>query len=105
MTNRRWRAWVLAALGLAILAASQQLRDAPAGHILEIDLRTSAGNVAQLFWHDGDGFSEAQSITLPLERTSGTFQRLRFPLPPLNLVGVRFDPTDAPAEVVVGGMR
>ena len=99
----RRRTWVLAALVSAILlgAVATRLRDDPANHTLEIDLRASAGSVAQLFWHSGDGFSEAQSIRLPLTPASDDLQQMRFSLPPLNLLGLRFDPTDAPADVWV----
>jgi hypothetical protein len=106
MTNRRRYTWMIAACCSTILSAAVgcTLHGKPAEHILEIDLRTSAGSAAQLYWHAGEGFSEAQSVRLPLER-SGNLQQLRFPLPALNLLGVRFDPTDAPADISVSGIR
>src|SRR3984893_233056 len=106
MIHRRWLASILTAIGLTIVAAALagRLRGPQAAQALEIEMRTSAGTTAQLFWDAGSGFSEDRSIRLPLQRTPDV-QRLRFALPRLRLLRFRFDPTDASAEVLLTSAR
>jgi hypothetical protein len=107
MIHRRWLAWIVTAIGLAIVAAALagRLRGPQAARTLEIEMRTSAGTTAQLYWDAGLGFSEENSIRLPLQRTPKDVQRLRFALPGRRPLGLRFDPTDAPAEVLLASAR
>lgn len=107
MTHRRRRTWILTAIGLATVGAvvANVLPGPQTAHTLEIEMRTSAGTTAQLYWDAGTGFSEGDSIRVPLQRTPEGVQRLRFDLPRLRLAGLRLDPTDAPAEVVLQGVR
>jgi hypothetical protein len=72
---------------------------------LEIEVRASAGTFAQLFWADDLTFTEERSIRLPLGATPDAFQRLRFPLPRKGVRWLRFNPTDAPGEVLIGRMQ
>jgi hypothetical protein len=71
-----------------------------------VELRTSAGTVAQLFWSDDPpNFLEDRSIRVPLQPARDEFQRLRFLLPSKGVRWIRFDPTDAPGEVLIRQMH
>ena len=67
-------------------------------------MRTSAGTFAQLFWSDAPSFTEDRSVRLPL-KSAGSVQRLVFPLPADGVSWLRFDPMDAPGDVVITHMR
>jgi hypothetical protein len=71
----------------------------------EIDLQTSVGTSAQLFWAADTGFVQERSISLPFAPTAGTFVRLRFPLPPGGVRWLRFDPIDGAGDVLIGVVR
>ena len=82
-----------------------QRRSNDHGRTLEIELATSDGTFAEVFWDDGEGFSEQRSARARLEHTPGGFQVLRFPLPDRRIGRLRFDPIDGAGSVVVRGMR
>jgi hypothetical protein len=90
-----------ALLGVAGLLAHHH-RGRPAGRALEIQLRTSAGDFAQLSWGASSGFHVERQ---PLARTPDGFQSLRFPLPVEALESVRLTPVDRPGEVEVAQLR
>jgi hypothetical protein len=100
----------LTLLGLAVIMAivvTVAWRGHPshAARSLEIDLRAPAGSAARLFWAPDLQFVEDHSIRVPLQPTSGGFQRLRFPLPSEGVRWLRFDPSDAPGEILIGKVR
>jgi hypothetical protein len=72
--------------------------------ILEIDMRTSAGTAAQLYWSTDLNFVDHRTILLPI-RAGEDFQRLRFPLPSKGFKWLRFDPTNASGEVSIRAMQ
>jgi hypothetical protein len=72
--------------------------------IVQIEMRTSAGTFAQVFWADAPAFTEERSVRLPL-KSPGSFQRLNFPVPADGASWLRFDPMDAPGEAVIKEIR
>jgi len=76
----------------------------PAGAALEIDLRIDQPLAAQLFWDTGRGINETDSLRQKYEPHTA-LQTLRFPLPSGSVKGLRFDPLDDAATVVVRGIR
>jgi hypothetical protein len=111
MSSRHRLVWAgLAAVGLVVLIViivnlGQRRRPSHSSRTFEIEMRASAGTSAQLFWAADLRFVEERSIRIPLQPGSEGFQRLRFPLPPDGIRWLRFDPTDAPAEILIGRMR
>ena len=100
----------LGAVGLVVLIVIvfnvvQHRSSSHSRRTFEIEMRASAGTSAQLFWADDLHFVEERSIRVPLQPTPEGFQRLRFPLPPGGVRWLRFDPTDAPGEVLIGRVR
>jgi hypothetical protein len=85
-----------------LLAAKQP--PVAGGRVLEVELQTSAGTFAQVFWNDGAGFSDARSSRAPLARTPGGYQVVRLALPDTEVQALRFDPTDAPGEFAIRRM-
>jgi hypothetical protein len=73
--------------------------------ILEVEMRASAGSVAQLFWAPDLHFVEERSIRVPIQPGLEGLQRLRFPLPSRGVRWLRLDPTDAPAEILIGRVQ
>src|SRR4051812_27403895 len=71
---------------------------------LEIDVR-ARGTFAKLFWGADPQFADDRSIRVPLQPASDGFQRLRFPLPARGTRWLRFDPSDAPGEVLIGKVQ
>ena len=96
------------ALALALLVAPLVIagcgRPSSPTRILEIEMRTSAGTFAQVFWADAPAFTEERSVRLPL-KSPGSFQRLYFPLPADGVSWLRFDPMDAPGEALIRHIR
>src|SRR6266851_3912548 len=111
MSSRHRLVWAaIAAAGLVVLIViifnvGQRRRPSHASRTFEIEMRTSAGTSAQLFWAADLRFVEERSVRIPLQPGPEGFQRLRFPLPPNGIRWLRFDPTDAPADVLIGRMR
>lgn len=71
---------------------------------LEVYLSIDHPQAAQLFWDLGRGINEADSLRSDYERHDG-LQTLRFPLPATPLKGLRFDPLDGEAQLVIRGLR
>ena len=108
-TSRRRRlvlVLIAVAIGVvAIVAVTLGRAGQPSRKVLEIEMRASAGGVAQLYWADDrTGVSDERSIRIPLSAARG-LQRLQFVLPRGPLTALRFDPTDAPGEVWIGRVR
>ena len=99
--------YLLAVLGLAVLIVvfTGRGRSSQAPRTLELEMQASAGTVAQLFWSSDVGFVEERSSRVPLLPTPDAFQHLRFPLPPASIRWLRFDPIDAPGEVLIDNVR
>jgi hypothetical protein len=96
-------AFSLGAAAIGLLAIVRERPRPPT--TLEIDLRASAGVAAQLYWVGGQpGIADERSIRVPL-KLSSELQRLRFALPRGRLTALRFDPTDAPADVWIRHAR
>ena len=72
--------------------------------VVQIEMRTSAGTFAQLFWADAPAFTEERSVRLPL-KSPGSLQRLNFPVPAGGVSWLRFDPMDAPGEAVIRNIQ
>lgn len=92
---------VLLLLAVAFRPARDRQAAAPLW-IFEIELRASAGSVAQLFWTPEINFVEEHSARLPIQ-AGGSIQTLRFRLP-RGVRWLRLDPTDAAGEVLIGRM-
>jgi hypothetical protein len=94
----------VAVAAAAVLTSGRVDRSArPA--VLEIEIEASAGSAAQLFWSDDrPAFDGSQSMIVPLQPGVDGPQRLRFVLPPRDIGWLRFDPTDARADVLIGDM-
>jgi hypothetical protein len=75
------------------------------GRVLEIRMRSSDGEFAEIWWDSGSGFRAQQSARLPLARTPDAFQSVRFTLPAESLRQLRLDPIDRPGEVFVEDVR
>ena len=70
-------------------------------------MRVSDGRFAEVFWSadvwsTDVSFTPERSVRLPLHVGGTELQRLRFPFPPRDVRWLRFDPTDAAGEIVVG---
>lgn len=90
-----------AAVGIA--AALFHVAAAPsAPRVLEIRMRTTAGDSARLSWESGSGTRVQQ---LPLARTPDGFQVLRFSLPGETARSVRLHPIDRPGELFIEYIR
>lgn len=76
----------------------------PAGLQLEIELESDRPSGAQVFWDDGNGVSEKNSIRQQYEPQTGV-QVLRFALPLGPIKALRFDPLEGPGIVRVRAMR
>ncbi len=71
---------------------------------MEMDLTTSIGNQAQIFWDTGNGISEADSHRATLT-PSPNLQTLYFPLPAAQLNGLRLDPGDEAGSISIREIR
>jgi hypothetical protein len=89
---------------LAVAIASTFLFP-PGGRTLEIEMRASAGQYAQVFWSSDYSMSQDRSSLAPLHPQTHAFETLRFQLPPDPLEIVRFDPMETPGEVVIRAIR
>jgi hypothetical protein len=67
---------------------------------LEVEVRSDADGVAQVFYDTGVGMSEAESATAPVN-ASDTYETLHFPLPDRDVRGLRFDPLNGPGTLSV----
>lgn len=74
----------------------------PTGRVLELQVRTTAGEFARLSWEAASGTRGEQQ---PLTRTPDGFQSLRFTLPSETLQSVRLVPMDRPGELMVEHLR
>jgi hypothetical protein len=73
--------------------------------VLEVEMQASAGAAAQLFWSDDTPvFDEARSMRVPFQPGLTVGQRLRFILPARDIRWLRFDPSDAQSEILIGEM-
>jgi hypothetical protein len=96
---------VLVIAPLVAVAVRSTMLTRPAGAVLEIEMQATGGTAAQLFWTQDWGFYHERSTVLPLHRRPDGFETLRFPLPDRPLLHLRFDPLDAPGEVVIRSVR
>jgi hypothetical protein len=110
MSGRRRLSAIVAGLGAAVLLVIAVITIAGRGgashppRTLQIEMQ-AAGTAARLFWATEPQFVEDRSIRVPLQPLSAGFQRLRFPLPPQGARWIRFDPTDAPGEILIGTVQ
>ena len=93
---------LLGLVALGILLGSE--RSPHPSLILEIEMRASAGTVAQLYWSTDLTFVDQRMVQLPIQAGEG-FQWLRFPLPSTGGRWLRFDPTNGPGEVSIRATR
>ena len=99
-------ALVALVLVLAAIAASVgRTQSPPSLWTFEVDVQAPAGSVAQLFWAADWRFVEERSTRVPLQPTGDGFQRLRIVLPSQNVRWLRFDPSDAPGEILIRQMQ
>jgi hypothetical protein len=88
---------ILSLMILVVLSRGSE-RSSTAARFLDVEMRTSAGTVAQLYWADDFAFNAERSVRLPLRPVDG-FQHLRFPLPPESARWLRLDPMNGSGEV------
>ncbi len=107
--SRRALITTAAAIALALVAAVVMMpgrvdRTArPA--LLEVEMQSSAGAAAELFWSDDPPvFDAARSMRVEFQPGLSVAQRLRFILPAKDVRWIRFDPSDAPSEILIGEM-
>jgi hypothetical protein len=89
---------------IAVVMLAGRGRSPHAPRTLQVEMQAS-GTVARLFWSADSQFADDRSIRVPLRPTSGGFQTLRFPLPSQGARRLRFDPTDAPGEILIGKVQ
>ncbi len=94
---------VVAPLVTAAISSVQLFH--PAGTVFEVEMRSTGGTAAQLFWTSTWAFSEQESSVVPLHQHPGQFERIRFPLPQRPLEFLRFDFLNGPGEVLIRSMR
>lgn len=76
----------------------------PPGLSLEFDLTATGRLPAQLFWDTGQGLRGEDSVRSDYE-PHAALQTLRFALPSGPIRALRFDPTDAPGQWRIRGLR
>lgn len=90
----------LVAVGVASTALFR-----PGGRILEIEMRTTSGDTAQVYWSAGYVFSGEAMASVPINQVPGEFARLRFRIPDERFELIRVDPMNGSGEAVVRSMR
>jgi hypothetical protein len=105
VTSRTRLALLLLALSALILVSlgGGAVDPSRSARAIAIDMRVSAGSAAQIYWSDDSQFVEARSSRVPLHPGADGFERLRFPLAASR--SLRFDPTDAPAEIRIARIQ
>jgi hypothetical protein len=105
----RLRRWFSIAAGLLLIlllvvAVARRGRTPPDSPvwIFEVELRASSGTSAQLFWTTDGNFAEPQSVRKPIQPGTQP-QTLRFTIPSGSR-SLRFDPSDAAGNLVIGRM-
>jgi hypothetical protein len=93
-----------AVLVVIVFMVAGRGRSSRATRTLQIEMQAS-GTAAQLYWAADTQFVEARSIRVPLRPIAAGFQRLSFPLPPKGARWLRFDPSDAPGEILIGKVQ
>ena len=73
--------------------------------IFEVEMQASSGTLTQLFWSADQHFAEERSARVQLQPAGDGFQQLRFLLPSQGVRWLRFDPIDAPGEVLIRRMQ
>ena len=86
--------WLLALVGMDTLLPNPARQPAE----LDVVMDSSVASVAQAYFDTGKGYNAAESSTAPIA-AGPTPQTLAFPLPPLPVVGIRFDPLMVPGTV------
>ena len=86
---RRWL--VLPAFFAAAVAADIFLIEERPAAELVVEMQTSEGSQAQVFFDTGAGYNERESATCPI-LADATLHQLRFPLPLKPVRSLRFDP-------------
>jgi hypothetical protein len=107
IVNRRALVATVAAIAAALVAAFSmtfgRTDRTTRTTTLEVEIQSSAGSAAQLFWSDDPpAFDEARSTRVVLQPSPDRPQRLRFRLPASDIRWLRLDPTDAPADLLIG---
>jgi hypothetical protein len=105
------RLLILASVGAALLfGAIAAIPFFPTGDravertVLAITAKTERGGHIQLFYDDGSGLSEANSVMLPLPPVTEA-RELRFKLPARRLIAFRLDPIKGDATVTFSNPR
>jgi hypothetical protein len=89
--------WVASAVAVYLIDA----RDQPPAFVIE--MRSSTGGVAQLFYDAGGGINQKDSAHAPVS-ASTAFLALRFPLPDRAISAIRFDPLSGPGTFSIRGV-
>jgi hypothetical protein len=95
----------LAAIVGVVLLVAREDRAPRVPISFDVDLRSSSGNFAQVFWAADMRFSEERSMRSPLEPGQREFQHLRFTIPSRGVRWLRFDPLDTSGEVLISSAR
>ena len=75
-----------------------------AQRILSIEIKSNNPDIAQVYFDDGTGLSEANSVKAMLIGDGG-FEEIQFSVPEGNLKLLRFDPLTKPGAVVIRSMN
>ena len=79
--SSRRRSWRSSSAPLVAVAIASTSLFRAGGRVLEIEMRASSGNAAQLYWSADYAFSGSALASSSMHQDPGEFDRLRFPLP------------------------
>jgi len=75
-----------------------------AQYFISVEIKAEKPDIAQLYFDDGTGLSEANSVKAMLIGDGG-FEEIQFAIPEVNLKLLRFDPLTKPGAVVIRSMN
>src|SRR4051812_21618592 len=69
---------------------------------LALELASSAPSTSQLFYNTGEGFTEADSASAPVNATGpAAYQHLSYSLPRKSVIALRFDPITTEGTITI----
>src|SRR3954468_24475 len=69
---------------------------------LSFEMASSTPSTSQLFYNTGEGFTEAESASAPVNATGpASYQHLSYSLPRKSVIALRFDPTTTEGTITI----
>jgi len=96
-------ALVICPLVVVAIASTSLFR--AGGRVLEVEMRTSSGNTAEIFWSADYIFSGSAREAASINQEPGAFARVRFRLPRERFEVLGFDPMNGEGDAVIRGIR